>query len=356
MSNFLISRSNLRETAWDDREPAGLAEGKARLRVDAFALTANNVTYAAFGAAMNYWNFFPARDPAWGRVPVWGFATVIESRANGVAAGQRVYGYLPISEVFDVTPVRVSESGFLDGAAHRQGLAAIYNTYIFNAADASYDPAHEAQQMLFRPLFTTGWMIDDCLMETGAATPQTVVISSASSKTALALAHCLKQRGSVEAVALTSENNLAFVEGTGLYARAVTYDDVDQLHARGLAAYVDFVGRPALTADVHHALKDRLVRSLVIGVTDWEASRAPVEAPGPVPEFFFVPTYAAERAKALGPEVLNERTGSALKSFYKASAAYVSPVEARGPRAIEAAWARTLDGAVTPDTGLILGF
>lgn len=356
MSDFLISRSNLRETAWDDREPATLPDGKARLRVDAFALTANNVTYAAFGEAMNYWNFFPARDEAWGRVPVWGFATVIESRAKGVTAGERVYGYLPISEVFDVTPTRVSEVSFLDGAAHRQGLAAIYNTYIFNAVDASYDPAHEAQQMLFRPLFTTGWMIDDCLMESGADVPETVVISSASSKTALALAHCLKQRGTVEAVGLTSENNLAFVESTGLYARAVTYADIDQLHARGLAAYVDFVGRPALTADVHHALKDRLVRSLVIGVTDWEANRMPIEAPGPVPEFFFVPTYAAARAKALGPDALNQRTSSALKNFYKASAAYVSPAESRGPRAIEAAWAKSLDGEVPPDTGLILGF
>ena len=41
--------------------------------IDAFALTANNVTYAAFGGPpMNYWHFFPADDPAYGRVPVWG--------------------------------------------------------------------------------------------------------------------------------------------------------------------------------------------------------------------------------------------------------------------------------------------
>ncbi|MFN7054539.1 DUF2855 family protein [Hyphomonas sp.] len=356
MSDFLIRRGNLRETSWTDVIPAPLAEGAARLRVDAFALTSNNVTYAAFGEAMGYWNFFPAADPSWGRVPVWGFATVIESRAAGVEPGTRLYGYLPISEVFDVTPARISAAGFLDGAAHRQGLAAIYNTYIRNDADPSYDPAFEAQQMLFRPLFTTGWMIDDCLMESGAAIPETVVVSSASSKTALALAHCLKQRGTVEAVALTSDANREWVEATGLYARTIPYEDVDQLHARGLAAYVDFVGRPALTADVHHALKDRLVRSLVIGVTDWEASRKPVEAPGPAPEFFFVPTYAAERAKALGADELNARTARALSGFYAASAKYVTPVEARGPSAIEAAWTRTLDAAIAPDTGLILGF
>jgi NADPH:quinone reductase-like Zn-dependent oxidoreductase len=356
MSDFLIRRGNLRETYWSSALPAPLADNAARLQVDAFALTSNNVTYAAFGEAMGYWSFFPAPDPSWGRVPVWGFATVIESKAAGVKPGTRVYGYLPISAAFDLSPTRIGPAGFLDGAAHRQGLAPIYNTYIRNDADPSYDPAFEAQQMLFRPLFTTGWMIDDCLMESGAPVPETVVVSSASSKTALALAHCLKQRGTVEAVALTSEANCAWVEATGLYARTVSYGEVDRLHARGLAAYVDFIGRPALTADVHHALKDRLMRSLVIGVTDWQASRKPVETPGPAPEFFFVPTYAAERAKALGADELNARTARALSSFYKASERYVTPLQSRGPDAIEAAWKRALDGAIAPDTGLILGF
>lgn len=356
MADFLIRRSNLRDTSWAEAPSAPLADGKARLKVDAFALTANNVTYAAFGEAMGYWNFFPAADSAYGRVPVWGFTTVTESKAAGVEPGARVYGYLPISETFDVEPVRAGKASFMDGAAHRQGLAPIYNTYIFNANDPSYDAAHEAQQMLFRPLFTTGWMIDDCLMENGADVPETVVISSASSKTALALAHCLARRGAVEAIGLTSAGNKAYVEGTGLYARTVTYDEVDRLHARGLTAYVDFVGRPALTADIHHALHDRLARSLVIGVTDWEGSRAPVDAPGPAPEFFFVPTYTAERAKALGADELNARTGRALAGFYSASSKYLTPQEARGRDAISQAWQQTLDASVAPSTGLILGF
>ena len=354
MADFLIRRSDLRDTSWANTPEAPLAEGYARLKVDAFALTANNVTYASFGEAMGYWNFFPAADPAFGRVPVWGFATVVESKVSGVSVGARVYGYLPISDKFDVAPIRVNDSTFMDGAAHRQGLAPIYNTYVFNAGDPSYDPAFEEQQMLFRPLFTTGWMIDDCLMETGTDVPETVVISSASSKTALALAHCLKQRGTVEAIALTSPANKEYVEASGLYARTTTYDDVDRLHARGLTAYVDFLGRPTLTADVHHALKDRLIRSLVIGVTDWEGNRAPVDVPGPQPEFFFVPTYAAERAKALGADELNSRTSKALAGFYSASAKYLTPSRREGKDAIQKAWLQTLDSKIPPSTGLIL--
>ena len=50
--------------------------------MDKFALTANNVTYAAFGDAMHYWKFFPGPDDESGRVPVWGFADVADSRCN----------------------------------------------------------------------------------------------------------------------------------------------------------------------------------------------------------------------------------------------------------------------------------
>jgi hypothetical protein len=353
MADFLVKRGKLREYMWAETPLGPLAPGAARLKVEQFALTANNVTYAAFGEAMGYWNFFPAPE-GWGRVPVWGFAAVTDSKADGVMAGQRVYGYLPMSDEFDVTPVRVGRESFLDGAPHRQGLAPIYNTYIQTAADPGYQARYEAEQMLFRPLFTTGFMIDDCLMEAGSNVPETVVISSGSSKTALALAHCLKQRGQVEAVALTSESNKAWLESLGLYARVRAYGDVDRLHARGLTAYVDFLGRPALTADVHNALRDRLVRSLIIGATDWEVSRAPVSLPGPQPEMFFVPTYAAERAKALGPDVLNARLGQALLGFYSASAALVTPVKTSGRSAIEAAWRETVDAKVAPSKGLIV--
>ena len=116
MADFLIKRGDLRDTAWTESRRGPLAPGAARLKVEAFALTANNVTYATFGEAMGYWNFFPAADPAFGRVPVWGFATVKESNADGVAVGARVYGYLPISESFDVTPVRAGKESFMDGA------------------------------------------------------------------------------------------------------------------------------------------------------------------------------------------------------------------------------------------------
>ena len=53
------------------------APGEVVLRLDRFALTTNNITYAAFGDAMQYWAFFPTGHDGWGYMPVWGFADVV---------------------------------------------------------------------------------------------------------------------------------------------------------------------------------------------------------------------------------------------------------------------------------------
>ena len=117
---LLIDRKDLHRVQFqpDPDAPAArpLQDGQARLHIAQFALTSNNITYAAFGELMKYWQFFPAPDAAWGCLPVWGFATVSESRAEGVAVGRRVYGYLPAGTHLVVTPTRVRETGFFDGA------------------------------------------------------------------------------------------------------------------------------------------------------------------------------------------------------------------------------------------------
>ena len=140
--------------------------GEVLLRVEHFAFTANNVTYAMFGEAMHYWQFFPATDPAWGVIPVWGFATVVASAVEGIVASERFYGYLPTATHLIVQPDRVNAGGFVDGADHRVALPAVYNQYSRCSTDADYQPEREAEQMILRPLFFTSFLIDDFLAET----------------------------------------------------------------------------------------------------------------------------------------------------------------------------------------------
>ena len=167
-----------------------LQPGQARLRIEHFALTANNITYAAFGESMRYWQFFPAPE-GWGCIPAWGFATVSASRAEGVAAGLRLYGYVPMATHLVVQPVGVKGDGFSDGAAHRQTLPPIYNRYQHTAPESA---DVEGVRALLRPLFTTAFLIDDFVAANDAFGATTLLLSSASSKTAFATAFCLAQR------------------------------------------------------------------------------------------------------------------------------------------------------------------
>ena len=111
-TTFRVGRDDLRTCGFTDGDLA-IADGEVLLGIDRFALTANNITYAVFGDAMSYWNFFPAAE-GWGNVPVWGFADVVESRFDGLEVGERIYGYLPMSTHVALLPGRLTD-GLLHG-------------------------------------------------------------------------------------------------------------------------------------------------------------------------------------------------------------------------------------------------
>src|SRR5271154_1233830 len=101
---FQVRKDNFAETRIAEAATLPLGDGRARLRIDLFAMTSNNITYAAMGEGeLGYWDFFPAKH-GWGRPPCWGFAAVEASNVEQVAVGARVYGYFPIGTHLDVTP------------------------------------------------------------------------------------------------------------------------------------------------------------------------------------------------------------------------------------------------------------
>ena len=159
---FQSERANLKNWRVREADIQSLEAGEVLIRVDHFALTANNITYGVAGDAIGYWQFFPAEVP-WGCIPVWGFGEVIASEHPDVPVGERLYGYYPMSTHLVIRPENVSRGGLVDGAAHRSALPPVYNQYTRTAADPAYDAAREAEQMLYRPLFTTSFFLDDFL-------------------------------------------------------------------------------------------------------------------------------------------------------------------------------------------------
>lgn len=354
----MVQRHDLRRTGWQDIPSPALADGAVRMRIDKFALTSNNITYAAFGDLMNYWQFFPTGDQDTGSVPVWGFATVAESRRAGVEVGDRFYGYYPVADQVVLQPDPVDAGGFTDAAGHRSGLHPIYNRYVRCSADPGYAADFEDQQALLRPLFSTSFLLDDFLNESRFFGADTAILSSASSKTAYGTAFCLSRHTDpVRCVGLTSAANLDFTRSLGCYDDVLTYDDVDALPATP-AVYVDFSGSAPVRAAVHHRLGGHLTYDCAVGATHWDALGGDDNLPGPAPTLFFVPDWAAKRSSQWGPTGLLERIAGAWIAFLEPVTRAVDPwltvVPGHGRAAVEACYTALLDGTVPAREGHVL--
>ena len=352
--DFLVRRDDLRSCRADDADAGELAPGQARLAIDSFGLTTNNITYAVFGDAMSYWNFFPAGD-GWGRVPVWGFADVADAGDTGLPEGSRIFGYFPPSSSLDVVPERIDERGFVDAAPHRASLPAAYNGYTRVDALPLYEERFEAQQMLLWPLFYTSFLIDDFLGGEDLFGARTAIISSASSKTALSAAFLLGRRDGVEVVGLTSPERVAFVEGLDVYDRVIAYPDVESTHSSD-AVYVDIAGDAAVRAAVHDHFGDDLRHSAVVGATHWEDQQDPGSEPlpGPQPQFFFAPDHVRRLSDELGREEVDRRVAEAWRPFVEWANGWLEVVREEGPDAVETAYLELLEGRSNPSVGHVL--
>lgn len=333
-----------------------LKDGAVRLAVESFSVTANNVTYAVVGDGFKYWDFFPAPEGL-GIVPMWGHARVIESRNPEIAVGERVYGYLPMASHLDVQPGKVSPGGFMDMTDYRQPMSPVYNSYTRLAADPEHDPAREAERMIFGPLFRTGFLIEYFLRGHDWFGAEQLIVTSASSKTAMGLASVARQSSpEVRRVGLTSAGNVSFVAASGLYDQVVAYDDLESLPiARSVS--VDFAGSADLLARLHGHFGDALVHSALVGVTHIEArSTLGGGAPllGPKPAMFFAPDHAVAFFKSHGPDEGGKLVAAAWREFLKAAEGTISIERLHGLEAARAVFLAMLAGQVDPAKGIVI--
>ena len=350
--DLLVRTDDIATTELREAVVPAAADGEVVLALSRVGLTANNVTYAVLGGTLHYWRFFPT-DDGWGRVPLWGFADVVASRAEGVTEGERYYGFLPTSCHLVVRPDRVGAHGFRDAAAHRRALPGVYNAYALTTGDASYDPAPEDLQVLFRPLFITSFALAGHLADGGARGAGTVVLSSASSKTAYGTA-ALLQGGAARVVGLTAAGNREFVEALGCYDEVLTYDQVDRLPLEP-TAYVDAAGDQRLRERLHDHLRDHLVLDLVLGVTHQDTGRAEV-VHGARPTQFFAPDVIRDRTAEWGRAGFEQRLGEAWAGFVPRAQQWVDVVPGHGPAELARVWAEVVAGRAAPRTGHVLTF
>ena len=366
--DFQIQRDCLSVTRFVDLqvpEMAELAPGELLLGISSVALSANNITYAVLGVRMGYWQFFPVApthsDAAqWGRLPVWGFADVIHSAHPEIAVGERIYGYLPVSTHLKVLAGRVSARGFTDASLHRAALPAVYQQYRRCAQDPNYTPAREALQALLLPLLFTAFLLCDEISARIPVGKSTVLLTSASSKTALATAFLLQalRPNECEVIGLTSAKHMDFVRARGCFDRVLDYRDIVSLTAQESSIAVDFSGNSALMAAIHGHCQ-ALQHSLRIGVTHWQeaaAGSAKSEWIGPKPELFFAPEYAAKRVAQWGATEFERRTGAAWVAMLHWAESWLMVRADTGETAIADAYLAALNGVSPADVGQILAF
>jgi hypothetical protein len=346
-----LANTSLIETPLPSR--ASLPDDGLLVKVDRFAFTANNITYAMLGDAMRYWQLFPASD-GFGNIPVWGFGDVIASKHPQVAEGERLFGYFPMATHLVIEAADVSKRGLRDSAAHRQGVAPVYNAYARVGADPAFAGRHGDYQALLRPLFMLSFMVDDFLAEAEFFGAKQVILSSASSKTAFGLAHLLhSQRQPMRVVGLTSPGNADFTASLGCYHEVIPYDRVDTLPPEQPSAFVDMAGNADLRGRLHRHFGDRLVYSGRVGMTHQDTAEVD-DLPGAKPSWFFAPDQIRKRAKEWGPGGIDQRFGAAWASFVPMLEASLAIVEGFGVDVVERVYRDTLAGRVAPSEGHML--
>jgi Protein of unknown function (DUF2855) len=353
--DFLVRRDNLASTSWSESPlPATLKQDEVLLSIDRFALTANNVTYAVAGDSMKYWDFFPA-PAGFGRVPVWGFADVVTSNHSDVSEGERLYGYFPMSSHLVIKAGRVNPRGLRDMSEHRQHLAVVYNQYTRVQNDPAWRADTEGVQMLYRPLFTTSFLLDDFLAMNTFFGAQQIILTSASSKTSLGLAWLLKtQRNEgIRVIGLTSSDNRAFVAGTHCYDEILGYNDIKSL-TRVPSVIVDMAGNRSALAAVHDWLDADLKYSCQVGATHWQALRGTTTMAGPRPSPFFAPGHIEQRRTQWGNGGMEAALAKVWQPFLDASAGWIAIQYGVGQAAVEAVWAEVVSGRNLPAVGHVL--
>lgn len=356
-----VERASIGSTRLVRSELPELGDDQVRLRVDRFGITANNITYAAIGDMLGYWDFFPTGDAGWGRVPGIGFGTVVESNVDGVEVGSRYYGWWPMAAFHDVAAVATSQ-GFRDDGAHRAAHAPTYRNYVRTTDDPMYpsvaDDAErddlEDRHAILRAMVLTGFLIEEYVADLDGGPPEQLVLLSASSKTAIGVAQRAAARRASDVpasrvVGVTSARNEGFVRGLGWFDEVVTYDALSSLPVSS-SAVVDMSGDSASVAAIHERLGDQVRCSLIVGKSHHDAP--PAEVGGVAQEFFFAPTEVSRRMEQWGADEFGRRCAEAATAFVDGSREWMRVERCVGPSAAEDAWARAFAGDVPPDVGL----
>jgi len=288
----------------------------------------------------------------------------VASAHSRVGVGRRVHGYLAMSSYvvkqLDDQRSKYTIDVALNGMPEDRRP---YRQLTFCDTDALYRPNREDEMMLYQPLFWTAYWMEDSLNETNYRGLKTILISSASSKTAFTVAYRILLRReapggtrNLKLVGLTSRSNLEFTRRLGFYDQVFAYDQVASISKVATVdncLYIDVSGNQSLNESIARNVAPKL--TIQLGMTSVEGGNAAdvSGAKGNTDrwEFFFMPEWLAIRVKQVGPKSLKEMQKVAWDQLMEDCPSWVKIETYSGEREVLEAYLKTLKGSASPDEG-----
>ena len=351
----IFIQNRLIETPTSDLK---LEQGEILVEIEKFAYTANNITYAVAGDMIGYWQFFPPvgeNKDGWGVIPVWGFASVVESKSDEIPIGDRLFGYFPPAKHLKMKPVKSNERRCIDGSAHRAKLPAGYNMYQRVNNEKNYNPEFDRERMLLFPLHLTSFCLWDALKEKDWYGAKQIIILSASSKTSTGLGYALQADESApKVIGMTSERNLETLKNLNIYDQCLPYAAVTSIATDIPTVIVDMSGNQQLLAALHIQLGDQMKFTSNVGLTHWANARPQEGIISERSEFFFAPSHIQKRIKEWGPDGFDQRTASFLLETAAKTRNWLRFKQLNGLSELAAIHPSVCAGILPADEGLII--
>ncbi|GAA0625913.1 hypothetical protein GCM10009422_23290 [Brevundimonas kwangchunensis] len=251
---LLTSKTSLGRTLPDiNTASASLSDREVLVALDRFSLTSSTLAGAAYGDALGVWDLFPDETDAFGLMPVWGSATVLQSCVDEIRIGARLSGWFPMAGTLKVRVGQCDETGFLESSPWRQAAPDFYNRYTFDRSTAVSGSAQDDRDIVLQPLYAATRNAFEVLRRHSFFAARDILLSTLAADR---MVHWL-------AVVTQSEYE-ASMQSMGYCDAACAFGEVEDRSADAPTLYLDLTGDEALSRRVHAHLGDRLVHHCVV--------------------------------------------------------------------------------------------
>ncbi len=355
---FQTNKAHLTQSRIVEVTKQMIADGEILVKVDRFAFTANNITYAVMGDQLRYWQFFaPNGDnpEQWGIIPVWGFADVVESNNDDVPLGERLFGYFPPATELVIKPMRVNANSLMDGSDHRAHLPPGYNLYQRVNHETGYNRVHDNSRMLLAILHLTAFCIHDLLKSNDWYGAEQVIVISASSKTSIGLGYGLVNDSDAPTViGLTSDRNLEFVQSIDAYDKVMSYTHLEHIDASKPTVIVDMSANTEMLSRLHTHLGDNMRFTSNVGLTHWDEPRQTAGIIQERSEPFFAPSQIQKLIKEWGPKAFNQRSMRYITDCAVKTGAWLKVKEMNGIEGLSEVYQDICEGKIPAEEGIVV--